>query len=156
MQFNSICFLAWNFGFFPSHDSSLVSKKVSFDCVLLCYSAILLLRIVFLYILHTEHNKMYLLMSWSVDSLSWSWSWHLLSCSHHWMSSMQVRQATTLRVLHPTASAIRYRRRVCWRTKWVSPCTSGVNLQQSLGAKRRKHFSHIPNFQFWGDTYLII
>jgi len=35
-------------------------------------SVILLLRIVFLYIIHTACKIFYLLVSWSVDSVSWS------------------------------------------------------------------------------------
>jgi len=108
MQINSTCFLAWNFAFFQVRIATI--QKIVGRLHLLCCSATLLLRIVFLYILHTARKIFYLLMSWSVGSLSWSWSWaslswswasmswswswaspfwswswHLLSCSHHWI-----------------------------------------------------------------------
>jgi len=46
-------FSAWNFGFFSKSGMQLF-KILSFDCILLCCSAIYLLRIVFLYIRHAK------------------------------------------------------------------------------------------------------
>jgi len=70
------------FQVFPSQDSSYSKycRLTAFCFAVLLY--IIATNSVFI-LLHTARKVFYLLMSWSVGSLSTLfWSWHLLSCNH--------------------------------------------------------------------------